>query len=169
VRYGLNASADFPVNASTGGGLKSKKKTMKMKGGAVVFPGSYFDPDNAVDAARYSAANASDYTQSFPDAPGSDGVRYGLNASADFPVNASMGGGSKAWLTDDALSSLIKEYKSRSGASDLRVSEGAKTIIRRVVEINLDGIIKASLKGSKKKTLSGGAVAKAANGWVLKF
>ena len=161
VRYGLNAT--------TGGA--SASKSSKTRGGAVLLPGSYFDPTNALDASRYSTANASDFSQTYPDAPGADGtVRYGLDASSNFPVG---GGGSKAWLTDDALASLIKEYKSRSGASDLRVSEGAKTIIRRVVEINLDGIIKASLKGSssssKKKTLSGGALTKTANGWILKF
>ena len=162
VRYPLDASSDFPV--MTGG--KPKKK-----GGALVLPGSYFDPENSVDASRYSVANGADHSQSFPSAPGADGiVRYPLDASSDFPVM--MGGSSSRWLTDDALSAIIREYKARSGAPDLRISEGAKAILRRIIELNLNGIIKTSLKASsskKKKTLSGGAITKAANGWVLLF
>ena len=150
-----------------------------IHGGAVILPGSYFDPDNSVDAARYSTANASDFTASFPSAPGADGlVRFPMEASSEFPVNYG-GGSSTRWFTDDALSAILREYKARSGAPELRISEGAKAIVRRIVEMNLDGIVKASLKGkisskssinsNKKKTMSGGAITKAANAWILMF
>ena len=180
VRFPMEASSEFPVNYATGGGGKKKNKPAnKTKGGAVILPGSYFDPDNSADAARYSTANASDYTASFPSAPGADGlVRFPMEASSEFPVNYG-GGSSTRWFTDDALSAILREYKARSGAPELRISEGAKAIVRRIVEMNLDGIVKASLKGkisskssinsNKKKTMSGGAITKAANAWILMF
>lgn len=159
-----------------------------MRGGSgseghTVLPGGYFNPEVV---GSYSADNDGSHTRSFPDVPGGDGyVRYTLDASPVFPVDPSMRGGSgsgsgsgsrSGWMTEDAMACLIREYKARAGAPDLRVGEGAKALLRRLLESNLDGILSAaatrkSSSSSSKKTNcpTGTAITKAADGWVVRF
>ncbi|GAX84524.1 hypothetical protein CEUSTIGMA_g11945.t1 [Chlamydomonas eustigma] len=125
--------------------------------GCTVMTGSFFDVDNAVDARAYTTANVSSYTAVDPPVWGGDVVRNALQMSPVFPIgmnNSGMSGGgiSKSgsrWLSEDGLDALLREYRSRAGATDLRVSEAAKPLIRGLIEANVRGIVAASRRRSK--------------------
>ena len=125
--------------------------------GGTVFPIQYFRPDAAPSA--YSAA---------PQAGGGGGGGPGVEAA----------------LSGDAMDAMVREYRSRCGATDLRVSEPARHLLRQLVLGNLRALLlrarrggggggeaaKAKRKeasGKGRKALSPAAFAKAAASWRL--
>ena len=169
-----------PLGASPGANTKSRGRMSPLRAmrggdgavGHTVMTGAFFDP--SADSASHSAANLSDHTTSFPEIPGGDGVvRFGLNASDAFPTAALVGGQSHGWLTEDAFASLVREYRARAGAPDLRVSEGARALVRRLVERNIDQLLLGAAKGSKAKNKKAAPTASkigaAADAWTLTF
>ena len=180
------AAGANPPRAATRGRM-SPLREMRGGDGAVghtVMTGAFFDP--SADSASYSAANLSDHSTAFPAVPGGDGVvRFGLDASDAFPTAALVGGGGggiggSGWLTEEAFASLVREYRSRAGAPDLRVSEGARALVRRLVERNVDHVLRAAARASKaskakstKNTKAGpptaAKIGASADAWTVTF
>jgi hypothetical protein len=148
---------------------KAKKAaTAKQSGGhaGTVMTGSFFDAANANDASAYTAAYNGSPVFAAGAAPGDGLIRYALPASPVFPVAQGGGGGggsgaTNSWLTNDALSSLFREYKARGG-NDLRVSEAARALIRRSLEANVNAVLKEAAKGKESRRITADGIARAA-------
>jgi len=177
---------------ATGAAEESRTRPLLMRGGFdgaqghTVMAGSFFNPADQADASSYTAANVSAHTESFPEYPGAGGVvRFALDSSPAFPVSQSGGASSAGWLSDDAVQAIVREYKARAGAPDLRVSEGAKALIKRVLQSNLASVLRAASRGASsaaskasktskattksKQAPTAAAIAKASKGWIIQW
>ena len=194
VRFALDASPAFPLTSGGGG---ARRKIASFRGGSSM-SGSYFNPADGPDASSYSTSNEGSYSHSFPSAgPGADGiVRFALDASPAFPLTSGGGSSSSSgrgrllassskkstkWLSDDALSAIIRECKARSAAS-ARVSESAKGLIRVIVEANSASVLAAvrrkaaaaAAAGTKPQThkrpsATAAAITRETSKWVLQI
>lgn len=129
--------------------LAMTKKTKKSQRGGhagTVMTGSFFDPNNAVDAARYSESPSS--VPVFPETPGAGGViRHPLPATG-FPLPEMTGGGGGSWadwLSMSSVNKMIKEYSARNGGC--RVSSNCKQMLRAGVANNMQSIV-SNLSGN---------------------
>jgi len=127
-----------------------------MRGGhgGTVFPGAYY---SGVESPQFSAGNVGSFTPSFPDTVGGNGmVRFEQSQSEAFGAdnaqsNLMMTGGGhgvKAWLSDEAVDAMLREYGSRSGP--VRVSAGARGLLRSMVESNASSALQSASKGAPK-------------------
>ena len=193
-------SAPLAANAPPASRPGRDRGMLLMRGGngGTVMSGSYFNPADGPDASSYSTSNDSSYSHSFPSAgPGADGiVRFALDASPAFPLTSGGGSSSSSgrgrllassskkstkWLSDDALSAIIRECKARSAAS-ARVSESAKGLIRVIVEANSASVLAAvrrkaaaaAAAGTKPQThkrpsATAAAITRETSKWVLQI
>jgi hypothetical protein len=160
-------------------GRPGRDRGMLLMRGGSGMPLSYFSPADAAGGASYTVANESSHSPTFPDAgPGVDGtIRYGLDAS-----NMMTGGAAAAlpfrrtpgsWLTDDALATVLRECKSRSSNSNMRVSESARGLLRVVIESNAGAVLtavrRAAKGGSGKPSATAAAISKETGRWVLQL
>jgi hypothetical protein len=146
-----------------------------MHGGhaGTVMTGSFFDPDNAADASSYSATQQNLGSVTFPQDSSVD-IRLPLTATFQpLLTGGSSSSSSSGWLSDEALTALLREYKSRSAASaDLRVSEAVRPLLRRLVEANAAAAIAACKKrvgGTKSKCVTATCIGKVASTFVVRL
>ena len=168
------------VGAPVGESAPRRRDIVMRGGGDTVMTGSFFNAQNAADASAYSHTAADDgHHESFPLTPGGgDIVRYELPSS--FP--AFGGGGSSAraapsrhLISEEAIAAILREYKARSG-SDIRFSEGARKLIRRIVDANAVAALHETASSAAKKTAAGrhrsvsaAALGKLSSKWVIRF
>lgn len=160
------------TSGTSGSSGAASGRTMMHGGHAgTVMTGSFFDPDNAADASSYSATQQNLGSVVFPQ-DSSAYIRLPLEST--FQPLLTGGGSSSSssgWLSDEALTALLREYKSRSAASaDLRVSEAVRPLLRRLVEANAAAAIatcKKRVKGTKSKCVTATCIGKVASTYVV--
>lgn len=116
--------ADVPRIMHGGGG-----------GSGPVLPHAYFDP-GVIDP-NFSAANLGSFTSLSPTA---DAIRPGIPSTF---------GGGEPVLTDAAMNAMLAGYRARGASSSgLRIGEGSRKLVKRIVEANLVAML--SQQGPKR-------------------
>ena len=143
----------------------------KMIGGhgGTVMPGSYFG-DSAVDASAYSSSASHSSTAPIFAAQGDASfIRYALPST--FTIAGGGAGAGVRWLSADAMSSIIKEYRSRTG-SKVRLDPRSLTMLTQIIERNIDvalDAVAATSSGKKSHRLTAENLCRAACKRVLYF
>ena len=154
--------------------VAGRKGPRAMIGGAVRFPPSYFgslEPSGAYGAPT-GHSGASDVSAGIA-RPASVST-YGASELLMMGGGGGGGGGGGFKLSGDALVRLLRDYRART-RSDVLVSEPAKARLKRVVELNVDALIRQvrrvckSPAGARGKgpLLNGKALERTAARWVL--
>lgn len=163
ARQPLPASL-FPPTPQAHAAAQTQAQTQQQRGG-----GDYFQ------AAEYYGRASGRYAAGVPAGEhttvGDAGVaRQAVPVSAAAVTLLGGGGGSAtmaacpAWLTDDALGRVLKEYRARRAdrAPQLRVAEGARKPLRRLIERSVVSAVAAARHQTRTKTLTARVLTQAA-------
>jgi hypothetical protein len=86
---------------------------------------------------------------------GGSGTGSGTGTGAGTGSGTGTGSGSgRSWLRDEALAEIVREFRQRGAAPDMRISDAAKPLVRKLIEANVWCVLKRVKSGGSSSSKS---------------